>query len=214
MGKQHPTTKTVQKPKTSGKPETIQKPKASGKPRTVQKPKAPDKPGAASRSKSPAKKKTPLRKEAQLKEKLKQARQEIDLLKDRLLRTAAELDNFRKRTEKALSQRIGQANLELILDILPVIDDLERSLKTSPTEGGHDFRRGIEMIYEKWLSILRNRGLESLEALGQPFDVEMHDALLQIEKEGEPPNIVLEVIEKGYALNGRVIRHAKVVVSK
>jgi molecular chaperone GrpE len=166
------------------------------------------------KSKPPVKKKTPTAKESKLREDLKRAGQEIDALKDQLLRTAAELDNYRKRTEREYSQLVDQANRNLILDILPAIDDLERSLKTHPKQDGREFREGIEMIHTKLLTILRNRGLEPLDTLGKPFDVEQHDAILQLEKDGEDPNIILEEIEKGYVLNGRVIRHAKVVVSK
>lgn len=166
------------------------------------------------KSKPSVKKKAPPTKESQLRENLKRAKEDAGALKEQLLRTAAELDNFRKRTEREYSQLVDQANRNLILDILPAIDDLERSLKTGQKQGGREFREGIEMIQEKLLSILRNRGLEPLETVGNPFDVDQHDALLQVEKEGEAPNIVLEEIEKGYVLNGRVLRHAKVVVSK
>ncbi len=155
------------------------------------------------------------KKEERLQKKLKEAEKEIEVLKDRLLRTAAELDNFRKRTEREISQIIQNANERLIKDILPVIDDLERSLKLSH-EGGNekDFRKGIELIYQKLMSVLQSYGLEPIESENKEFDVEQHEALLQMEKEGIPPGIVIEEHEKGYLLNGKVLRHAKVVVSK
>jgi molecular chaperone GrpE len=162
------------------------------------------------RTKAPSKKG-----EEQLRKKLKAADKEIESLKDRLLRTAAELDNFRKRTEREFTQIVNTANEAVIKDILSAIDDLERSLKSAPKGGkAEEFHRGIELIYQKLLSILGGHGLESMESIGKDFDVDQHDALLQVEKEDTPAGIVVEEHERGYLLNGKVIRHAKVVVSK
>lgn len=155
------------------------------------------------------------KKEEHLRRKLKEADGEIETLKDRLLRTAAELDNFRKRTEREISQVIQNANGELIRGILPIIDDLERSLKSTQNRGGgKEFRKGVELIYQKLMAVLRDYGLESMESMGKAFDVEQHDALLQIERKGASPGMVIEEHEKGYLFRGRVLRHAKVVVSK
>jgi len=155
------------------------------------------------------------KREEHLRRKLKEADGEIETLRDRLLRTAAELDNFRKRTERENSEIIQNANRALMRDILPVIDDLDRSLKaTQKRGGGKEFQRGVELIYQKMMSVLRDYGLEPMESMGQVFGVEQHDALLQIEKEGISPGIVVEEHEKGYFLRGKVLRHAKVVVSK
>ncbi len=136
-------------------------------------------------------------------------------MKDRLLRTAAELDNFRKRTEREISRIVQNANERLIKDILPVIDDLERSLKLSQKgKNEKEFRSGVELIYQKLMSVLRSYGLEPMESENKEFDVQQHEALLQMEKEGTPPDMVVEEHGKGYLLNGKVLRHAKVVVSK
>jgi len=153
--------------------------------------------------------------EEQLRKKLKAAQEEIERLQDRLLRTAAELDNYRKRTEREFAQVIHTANEAVIKDILSIIDDLERSLKSAPKEGkAKEFHRGIELIYQKLLSILGRYGLEPMDSMGKDFNVDQHDALLQVEKVDTPAGIVVEEHEKGYLLNGKVIRHAKVVVSK
>jgi molecular chaperone GrpE len=157
----------------------------------------------------------PKRGEEQLRKKLRAAQEEIESLKDRLLRTAAELDNYRKRTEREFAQVIQTANEAVIKDILFIIDDLERSLKSDPKGGkAKEFHRGIELIYQKLLSILSGYGLEPMNSMGKDFNVDQHDALLQVEKEDTPAGIVVEEHEKGYLLNGKVIRHAKVVVSK
>ena len=165
-------------------------------------------------SKKTTSKKPPLTKEEQLKRKLKKAENEIVGIKDQLLRTAAELDNYRKRTERDFTRIAENAQGEIIRDILPIIDDLERSLKTTSKKDDKHFIEGIELIFQKLLSSLKARGLEPIDAVGKPFDVNCHDALLLMEKKGKAPGIVLEQHEKGYVWKGRVLRHAKVVVSK
>jgi molecular chaperone GrpE len=135
-------------------------------------------------------------------------------LKDRWIRTAAEMENLRKRTEKDRTQWMQSANAELLKMILPIGDDLERSLKSSAESDPAAFRSGVEMIAQKLNALLKSRGVTPMEAQGLPFDVDQHDALLHAEREGVPPGFVLEEYEKGYRLNGQVLRHAKVVVSK
>lgn len=135
-------------------------------------------------------------------------------LRDRLLRAAAELDNLRKRTEKEIGQIIQNANSQLILDLLPVVDDLERSLKTSDIADAASFRNGIELIYQKMGKILKKNGVEPMESVGQDFDVNKHDALLQIKSSEAESGKIIEEHEKGYLLNGHVLRHAKVIVSQ
>ena len=153
--------------------------------------------------------------EEKLRNKLKEAKHESEVLKDRLLRTAAELDNFRKRTEREISQIIQNANSGIIKDLLPIIDDLERSLSNvQENEGCKEFQKGIELIYQKLFLILRGYGLKPMESLNIPFDVELHDALLQVEKEGVEAGLVIEEHEKGYYFKDKVLRHAKVIVNK
>ena len=152
-------------------------------------------------------------KEEQLKKKLGLAREETQKFKDQLLRTAAEHDNYKKRTEREVAQIIQKANEKLILELLPVVDDMERSLKSNH-QNDEDILSGVKLIQQKLMTVLTNAGVEPLESIGQSFDVDKHDALLQIEKKSVDPDIVVEEHEKGYLLNGRVIRHAKVIVSK
>ena len=161
------------------------------------------------------KQKTSSKKTGEAQKKLKAAEAEIESLKDRLLRTAAELDNIRKRTEREIAQIIRMANEGLIKDILPVVDDIERSLKTEPKTGkAKELHKGVDLIYQKLVSILEKYGLQSMESTGQAFDVDRHDAVLQVEAKDTPAGIVVEEHEKGYLLNDKVIRHAKVIVSK
>jgi molecular chaperone GrpE len=143
---------------------------------------------------------------------------ELETIKDQFLRKVAEFDNYRKRTEREFSNLILNANEKLILEMLPIIDDLERSLKAiqeSPeTMNGTTFFQGVELIYNKLIKALETQGLEAMNPIGKEFDVNQHDALMQIESQEYPPHTVIDQHEKGYILNGKVIRHAKVIVSK
>lgn len=152
-------------------------------------------------------------KETQLKKKLQLSKEESRNYKDQLLRIVAELDNFKKRTEREVAQIIQNANEKLILELLPVVDDIERSLKSNH-KNEDDILQGLKLIQQKLMTVLTNVGVEPMESVGQPFDVDKHDALLQIEKKGVESDMVVEEHEKGYMFNGRVIRHAKVIVSK
>jgi len=95
-----------------------------------------------------------------------------------------------------------------------VLDDFERSLKHSKEIKDNDAHiRGVELIYQKLVKVLEGRGVKSFETVGKEFNVDYHDALLQVVREDVPPHTVVEEVEKGYMLNDRVIRHAKVIVS-
>lgn len=145
---------------------------------------------------------------------LADAQRQIDSYKDLLLRKAAEFDNYKKRAESEAATIIKFANEDLLVDILPILDDFERSLKLARENKESDpFYRGLELIYQKLLKILDGQGVKPLECVGKEFDVHFHDALLQVPREDVPPNMVVEEVEKGYTIHGKVIRHAKVIVS-
>jgi len=145
---------------------------------------------------------------------LEEARQTAESYKDQLLRKAAEFENYRRRTESDIANIIRNANEGLILSLLPVLDDFERSLKHQDDAAQDDaITRGIQLIYSKLQRILEGHGLVPFDSVGRPFDVEYHDALLQMPSAEHPPQTVLEEIERGYKLNDKVIRHAKVIVS-
>lgn len=142
--------------------------------------------------------------------------------KDQLLRKAAEFDNYKKRIENDYANLVRFANENLIEKLLPVLDDFERSfkaVKNSVVQSGlsntedNSFQKGIEMIHNKFKRILELEGVKPLEVLGQPFDPQLHDALLQIQNKYYPPHTVLEEVEKGYMLHDKILRHAKVIVS-
>jgi len=156
--------------------------------------------------------------------------QSLAQAKDQVLRKAAEFENYKKRMESETGVVIRFANEDMLLRLLPVLDDFERSFKalgkTPPGSAGSQepsgieagqnqgaFLTGIEIIYGKFKKILEQSGLVAFDSSGQPFNPELHDALLQVPREDVPHHTVVEEIERGYRLNEKVLRHARVVVS-
>lgn len=145
---------------------------------------------------------------------INQLKEEVNQWKDKFLRKMAEFDNYKKRVEQDQLQLIKYANEKLIKDLLPVIDDFERTLSFSKEElKNNSILQGVEMVYNKLMKILTDYGLKKIDALNQPFDFNYHEALLQVPKDGVEPMTVVEEVEKGYILNDKVIRHSKVIVS-
>ena len=134
---------------------------------------------------------------------------------DKLLRIQADFDNYKKRLERERAEFIKFANAEIIYEILKILDDFERAVEAGKKK--HDFdvlHKGIELIWIDFKEFLKQKGLEEIEAKGKPFDPHEHDAMMQEETEEHPENYVVEEFQKGYKLNDRVIRPAKVKVSK
>jgi molecular chaperone GrpE len=134
---------------------------------------------------------------------------------DRLLRLQADFDNYKKRLEKDKIEFIKFANEEIIAEILNIIDDFERAVEAGKTK--HDFDvlyKGIEMIYNDFKEFLKQKGLKEIEAEGKPFNPNEHEAMMQEETDKHPEDYIVEEFQKGYTLNGRVIRPSKVKVAK
>lgn len=138
--------------------------------------------------------------------------QQIEDLTDRLKRNMAEFDNFRKRTEKEKSAMYEIGAKDVIEKILPVIDNFERGLNGMP-EGGDAFAEGMNMIYKQLLKTLEDLGVKPIEAVGQPFDPNFHNAVMHIEDENFGENIVAEEFQKGYLYRDSVVRHSMVKVA-
>lgn len=137
----------------------------------------------------------------------------INELNDKHIRLFAEFDNFRKRTRQEKFDLLQNASSQTIVDLLPVLDDFERGL--SNMEGATDLqsvKEGVILIYNKLSKVLKQKGLEPLESINQPFDTDYHEAITRIEAGEEKKGLVVDEVEKGYSLNGKVIRFAKVVV--
>jgi len=143
---------------------------------------------------------------------LEAARAAAEAMRDQFLRKAAEFENYKRRTEAEYALTVRNASEGLITALLPIVEDLVRSLKAAPA-GEDPFRKGVELIYQKLMTILEARGLRAFDSVGRPFDVGEHDALLQVPRADVPPGTVVEEIARGYRLNDRVIRHARVIVS-
>ncbi len=142
---------------------------------------------------------------------LAEAREEAADLRDQLLRRAAEIDNFRKRTARE-TERIRQTAAERLLrDLLPVLDHLDLALEHADSESG--LAEGVEMVAKQFREVMERHGMTPVPALGEPFDPNVHEALTQREDASVPAHTVVEVYQQGYLLGGRLLRPAKVIVS-
>ena len=145
---------------------------------------------------------------------MEELQKQVDQYKDLLLRKAAEFDNYKRRIESETTNILKYATESLVEDLLPVLDDFERSLKHRKENKDNDaLVKGIELIYQKLVKVIEGRGVKPFDTVGKEFNVEYHDALMQIPRSDVPYHTILEEVEKGYTLNDKVIRHAKVVVS-
>ena len=148
--------------------------------------------------------------------KLAKSEAEIADLKDRLLRQMAEFDNYRKRTMKEKAEIILNGSAGVVTDILPVIDDLERAMANSAkSEDFNALKEGIELIYNKLMHILEQKGLQKISPRNEPFDTDFHEAIAMIPAPSEDlKGKVLDCAIDGYKLNDKVLRHAKVAVGE
>lgn len=144
---------------------------------------------------------------------LEEAKGKFAELNDKHMRLQAEFDNFRKRTAKEKLDLTATASENVIKDILPVLDDFERALQNMEKNGNEADLQGVTLIYNKLKDTLKKKGLEEIEAAGADFNTDEHEALTMIPAPAEDQKgKVLDVIQKGYKLNGKVIRFARVVV--
>lgn len=132
----------------------------------------------------------------------------------RLLRAQADFDNFRRRTQKEKEELGKYASMKLVTELIPVIDNFERAMATVP-EGPEteSFAKGIQMIFRQLETVLGNEGLTAMETVGQPFNPEFHQAIMQVESDEHEEGIVVEEVQKGYMLKDKVLRPAMVKVS-
>lgn len=139
---------------------------------------------------------------------------QIEELTDRVRRTMAEFDNFRKRSEKEKSAMFEIGAKDIIERILPVIDNFERGLSSVPEDvKGSSFAEGMEMIYKQLLKNLEEAGVKPIEAVGQPFDPNFHNAVMHVEDENLGENVVAIELQKGYMYRDSVVRHSMVQVA-
>ena len=153
---------------------------------------------------------------SELENKLVEAAEKIATLEDKYLRQVAEFDNYRKRTMKEKAELIKNGGERTIESILPVLDDFERALNTmEKNENAAEIRTGVELIYTKFVNILKQNGLQKIETEGADFDTDFHEAIAMVPTpDASLKGKVLDCIQTGYILNDKVIRHAKVAVGE
>ena len=154
--------------------------------------------------------------EETIESKLANSEAQVADLKDRLLRQMAEFDNYRKRTMKEKAEIILNGSAGVVTDILPVIDDLERAIANSAkSEDYNALKEGVELIYNKLMHILEQKGLQKISPKNEPFDTDFHEAIAMIPAPSEDlKGKVLDCAIDGYKLNDKVLRHAKVAVGE
>ncbi len=136
-------------------------------------------------------------------------------LEDRLLRTAAEFDNYRKRTARQFEDVTRAANDRLLIELLDIVDNFDRARQHTDGKVDPDsLRKGMDLIYNQFQTLLSKNDVAPIEALGKKFDPQVHDAMMQIDSDKYPEGIVALELGKGYQQGNRVLRHSKVGVSK
>ena len=155
------------------------------------------------------------KKEHKKDKKLEELQNEINTLKDKNMRIAAEMDNTLRRKDEETNRLLKYSNESLITELLPVIDNFERALNVdAKTTDIESYQKGMAMIYNSLKNILEKFEVKEIEAIDKEFDPSYHQAVMQEEKEGTKENIVIEVLQKGYTYKDKVIRPAMVKVSK
>ena len=143
---------------------------------------------------------------------LEELRRERDTLQDRLLRTAAEFDNYRKRVERDRRDVADLAVADAVQDLLPIIDNLERALQAAADSD--PLRKGVELIHRQMMDVLRKRGVKHIEVVGADFDPNIHQAVAHEDSESHREGEVMEELQRGYRLGDRLLRASMVKVAR
>ena len=149
-------------------------------------------------------------------EELQKLQQEKNEFQDKFIRLYSEFENFRKRTAKEKLDIINNASKDVLIDLLPVLDDFERAIQNNQdSDDSEAIKEGFNLIYNKFSKSLQSKGLKSMDSKNNPFDVDLHEAITNIPApKDDLKGKVVDVIEKGYYLNDKVLRFAKVVVGQ
>lgn len=152
---------------------------------------------------------------ADLQGQLETALEEVEKQKKEYLFLMADFDNYRKRTLKEKADLMKNAAERVLLGLLPILDDFERGLASTSDESGDAVREGMQLIYNKFVKYLESNGVKPMESTGQPFDADLHDAIATVPAPSDDlKDKVIDTTQRGYMLNDKVLRHAKVVVGK
>lgn len=145
---------------------------------------------------------------------LETVRKERDDLLGRLQRVSADYANYQKRVPKQINDSVAYEKEKILRSLLPILDNLEHTLKAHSNESSDAVVRGVEIIYGHMLDILKSHGIVQMQALKEPFDPARHEAMLTREEPGTAANVVVEEVQKGYVIGDHVLRPTRVVVSK
>jgi len=168
-----------------------------------------------SKEKTKEQKKTKMDEIEELRQQINELQGQKDELFAKLQRVSADYANFQKRAAKQIADTIAFEKEMIIKTLLPTMDNFEHTLQNAPSADNIDVLvKGIQIIYDQMLDILNSHGVEQIKALGEKFDPALHEAIMQKAQPEQQENIVLEEFQKGYKLNGRVIRPSKVIVNK
>lgn len=149
-----------------------------------------------------------------MQQELEQLKQDADKSRDQYLRTLADFDNYRKRQREEVARQIGLAREELILKLLPILDNFERAMQSAEQQHSYDaLVEGVSLTLRQMKDMLQKEGVEPIEAVGQEFNPELHEAMMRIETDEYPENTVTDEFEKGYTIDGKVLRPARVRVA-
>ena len=174
-----------------------------------------EEPKSADTKKKKSKKTKEQKKIEELQSKKMELEIQVNQLNDKNLRKIAEFENYKRRTEKEFLAHLEFANEGLIMEILPVLDDFERFIEhAEDTKETKTFKEGVEMVYKKLFSALEKKGLKVMEVIGEEFNSEKHEALMQVDSDKVESGYIVDQHLKGYLINEKVIRHAQVLVAK
>ena len=139
---------------------------------------------------------------------------ERDVYRDQALRARAEFDNFRKRIERERLQMSARATEDAVRDFLPIVDDLERALAADPGDASGSFHQGVQMIHRQMVEMLRRRGVEPIDSIGQDFDPNIHEAVAYEPARGRREGEIIGELRRGYRIGDRLVRPAMVRVAQ
>ena len=151
--------------------------------------------------------------EADVEQDLSAAQQELTELKDRFLRLAADFENYKRRAQQEVDRRAGAQKEAFILELLPVLDNLERALAAGQAATLEQLRDGVQMTLQQMQQLLRKHGIEPEDSLGRPFDPRRHEAVATRHDPSQPDHVILEVSQRGYRRGSEVFRPAKVITN-
>lgn len=151
---------------------------------------------------------------AAMQEELAKLQQDAEEAHNRYLRTLADFDNFRKRQREETSRQIGCAREELILKLLPIVDNFERSVQAAEDQHSYEaLVEGVTLTLRQLRDMLEKEGVQPIEAAGQEFNPELHEAMMRVETDEYPENTVIDEFERGYMIDGKVLRPSRVRVA-